>query len=239
MNEFRRLFGAEKREIKTTCVLLPFFRKEILRFLGVKKISRGKLYGVGKASHFTVIHTGMGAVFLGDAVLHLKETACRQLILFGACGLIAGRKELGIGSLVSPTKCYASESFSRMLSETDEPRPEFYPDRELQSRFLSRAEPAGVKEVVALSVGSLKLQEERLDSLRREGAEVVDLECAAFFAAARATGRSALALLFITDVVGEKPYYRRLSVREKLALLKKIRRGGRLICGFIKENRGD
>lgn len=235
MDAFQTLFGTEEGKIKTTCVLLPFLHKEILRALGVKKISRGKLYGVGQSKYFTVIHTGMGAPFLGDAVLYLEETGCRNVILFGACGLVEKKEGLKVGSLVSPERCYAGESFSRMLSGSDEEWEAFHPDRELHLMLLKSGTPAGVQEVVDLSVGSIKLQEERLVTLRQSGIEVVDMECAALFAAAAATGLRALALLFVTDIVGEKPYYRKFSAGEKITLLFTIRRAVKMLCRFINE----
>ncbi|MCX6349526.1 MAG: hypothetical protein NTV79_08535, partial [Candidatus Aureabacteria bacterium] len=99
MDVFSSLFGADRSGIAPTCLLLPFARKNILGWLGVSALARGKLYRTGRGKGFTVVQTGTGAPFLGDAVLYLAEAGARNFILFSACGLLETARGLALGSL--------------------------------------------------------------------------------------------------------------------------------------------
>ena len=94
MEKFKTLFGMEESRVKNTCIVLPLLRKGILKDLGVKEFSKGRLYSSGNSKLFTVIHTGIGPSLSGDAILHLEKTQCRNIILFGSCGLVKEEKDI-------------------------------------------------------------------------------------------------------------------------------------------------
>lgn len=230
MSKFEILFGVKESEIKNNCILAPYLSKRILSALGVKKILRGKLYSVGQGENFSLIHTAIGPAFCGDAVLYLKETKVKNLILFGSCGLVKAIGDLNIGSLVSPYKTYCLESFSELLDGT----PNFkvqYADKDLLADCLQFSKEQ-VKQVICATVGSLKLEEEN-ESIR-SFAEVVDMECSAFFSAANHIKRKAIAIFYISDIVNHKPFYLGLGQKEKLALRSSIAKSTELLCGFTK-----
>ena len=135
MDSFRPLFGIDKKEIKKTCILVPLLTKGMLDAFGVAKICRGKLYQAGQGDGFTLVVTGVGAGFVGDAVLYLKETGCEQVFLFGSCGLVKETKGLSIGSLVSVVKASAFEGFSRLLLGKEKQPDIFYPDQGLAGKL--------------------------------------------------------------------------------------------------------
>ena len=92
---------------------------------------------------------------MGDAVLYLDHTPCRNIVLFGSCGAVDG---LNIGDLVLPYACYALESFSQMLLERRGKRKVFYPDEHLLKTFWQANQELPIKKVKCLTVSSLKLE---------------------------------------------------------------------------------
>ncbi|MDP1853894.1 MAG: hypothetical protein Q8L26_06825 [Candidatus Omnitrophota bacterium] len=230
MNKFEILFGAKVSEMKKTCILMPYLHKGLLADFGIKKISRGKLYGIGQSRFFTLIHAGIGPTLTGDAVLYLKETGVKNLILFGSCGLIKETAGLNIGSLVSPSKAYNLESFSRMLE--NKINFETHPaDRNLLKDFLENNKTM-VKKVTCATIGSLKLEEE-LESIKGF-AEVIDMECSAFFAAAGFIKRPAIALFYVADIVNNKPFYASLNQKEKNTIFSSTKKSASILSKFIE-----
>jgi len=115
MFDFKTLFGLEPCEIKKTCILVPILTKGMLDALKIKNLSKGTPYSCASSENFTLIHSRVGAPFSGDCVLHLKNTACENVILFGSCGLVEKTNLFNVGSIVTPTTGYSFESFSSLL----------------------------------------------------------------------------------------------------------------------------
>ena len=214
---------------------MPFLLKEALREFKIGRFSRGKLYGAGNGRDFTLIHSGPGPALTGDVVLYLKDAGCKNLILFGSCGLLAENNGLGIGSLVSPSKVYSLESFSRMLANQDIASDVYYPDKKLLEDWISAA-GSSIKQITCATVSSLKLEEERKDIWLNQGIEAVDMECSAFFSAASHSGLKAMAVFYVTDIIGVKPFYQEIGLKDKakISLARKMAAG--LLCKFIQEN---
>lgn len=232
MNKFDKLFGVRAGQVRKNCVLLPCVNKDMLAGFGVKSLGRGKLYGCSNLGNFSLIHTGMSAGLVGDAVLYLKETPCENVVLFGSCGSLG---KLDIGSLVMPVKCVAQESFTEMLKGAQEPRV-FYPDNDLTEAFLQQYPDAGIKKATCLTVSSLKLEEERAQAFQDQGIDVVDMECSAFFSSARHVGLKAMSLFYVSDVVLEKPFYLPLSVQDKKTRDASMKSAVSMLCDFLKKN---
>ena len=236
MAAFKALFGIKESEIKNTCVLLPIMAKDIKKGLGVKKFYKGKLYNSGNSCSFTAIHTGLGPALLGDAVLYLANTSCQNIILFGSCGLVKEGQDLGIGSLVVPYKCHASESFSDMLLKDDKDWGVFYPTASLTENFIEANKKHDIKKVTCATLGSLKLEENYVSLFGEKRIQVVDMECSAFFSASKHIGKNAMALFYITDIINKKPFYRNTGLEERLALYSSIESATHILCEFIEKN---
>jgi purine-nucleoside phosphorylase len=231
MTKFEIIFGIKKSEIKKTCILMPLLSKYTLDTFGIKNLSRGKIYSSGNTNHFTLINTGIGASFTGDAALHLSNTNCKNLILFGSCGLVKSPISLDIGSLVVPVKCYAMESFTNILLKKHDFRT-FFPDKTLINSFLNNNKL--VQKVNCATLGSLKLEEENLDLLADKNIHVVDMECSSLFSAAAHKHLKAMSLFYVSDIINEKPFYAKFGPKDKVNLLSSIKSGIKSLCSFIK-----
>jgi purine-nucleoside phosphorylase len=231
MTKFEVLFGIKESEVKDACVLMPLIPKDSLRPLGLKTISKGRIYSSGNSSSFTLINTLMGAAFTGDAVLYLSQTKCKNLVLFGSCGLVKPYKGLDIGSLVTATECFSMESFSGLLLK-DHSFKVFYPDKALVESYLKNNK--AVQAVTCATLGSLKLEEDYLNMLSEKNIQVVDMECSSFFSAASQKNLKAMALFYISDIINEKPFYRPLINKDRARLSSSIKKGIDSICTFIK-----
>ena len=214
---------------------MPFLLKEALREFKIGRLARGKLYGAGNSRDFTLIHSGLGPALIGDVLLYLRDTGCKNVILFGSCGLLAQNNGLGIGSLVSPIKAYSLESFSRMLSDQDIASDVYYPDKKLLEDWSSAAGTA-ITQIACATVSSLKLEEERKGAWLKQGIEAVDMECSAFFAAASHSGLKAIALFYVTDIIGVKPFYQNMGLKDKAKIFLARKKAAGLLCKFIQEN---
>ncbi|MBU0504024.1 MAG: hypothetical protein ABH882_02460 [Candidatus Omnitrophota bacterium] len=230
MNKFQRLFGIKNSQIKRHCLLLPLIPKGSLEELKISKLFPGKLYSCGNNDDFSLIHTGMHAGLLGDAVLYLKDSPCEKIILFGSCGLVSKKNSLAIGSLATPFKCYSWESFSDLLLDPDKEPRNFFADRDFLNDLLDAIQ---AQEAVCASVSSLKLEEERLKILKNKGIEVVDMECSAFFSASESAGIKAAALFYISDIFAKKPFYLDLNPALKIKLSLSIKKTCNLLRVFL------
>ena len=234
MSKFGQIFGIKQEEVKKNCLLLPCLPKGILTELGINDLCRGKLYSSASSPDFTLIHTGIGAGLVGDAVLYLKKTVCRNLILFGSCGLLKQKSGLGIGSLVAPARSYSYDSFIQMLLEKDKKPKSFFAHPALLQKLL-KANPE-IQKVNCATLASLKLEEEMTGMLFSQGIAVVEMECSAFFAAAAFTGLKAVALLYVSDIVKQKPFYAELEPALKTRQLRAINNSCATLCQFTKRN---
>jgi purine-nucleoside phosphorylase len=178
----------------------------------------------------------MGPALVGDAVLYLKETPCQNIILFGSCGLVNEKDGLSIGSLVSPFKCYANDSFTKMLLESDIRPKAFYAHKALLEKFLNANQNTHIRKVTCSTVSSLKLEQDFLGLFKERDIEVVDMECSAFFSAAAFAGLKAIALFYITDIIKKKPFYSGLGPVLKSKLHFSVKNAANLLCEFIKKN---
>lgn len=236
MTQFEALFGIKKPQVKKNCVILPLLKEGILGDFGIRNFSRARLYGAGFNDEFTLIHTGLGAGLVGDAVLHLENTPCRNVVLFGSCGLVRENPGLSIGSLVTPVNCYAQESFSEFLKNKSFSKEVMHPDSAMLGSFLENCGQTVVKKVNCLTIPSLKLEEEMAGLFVKNNIDVVDMECSAFFSAAAFTKVSSLALFYAGDVILEEPFYLPRAHSQKKTVAFSIKNAAGLICEFLKKN---
>jgi len=254
MTKFEALFGIKAGQIRENCILIPVIPKGVLAEFKINNLARGKLYSAASNDDFTLVHTMIGPAFTGDAVLWLKEAGCRNIILFGSCGAVREAKDLTIGSLVTPVKCYANESFTDFLggglslkiaSSPSAPRNDTAKKIGgagnnivgVQKNLVSElVKITGARKVICASIPSLKLEESMTKVFMKNKIDVVDMECSACFAAAKYTGLKAAALFYVSDVINKYSFYRALDADKKEKLSSAIKTAVSVLCKLTKTN---
>ncbi|MCF6156839.1 MAG: hypothetical protein E3K36_16745 [Candidatus Brocadia sp.] len=235
MTTFKTLFGIEPSVIQKTCVVVPYLMPDILKALGIKGLKKGKLYATANTDVFTFMKAGIGTLLVGDAVLYLEETSCQKIIYFGSCGLVQETDQLTIGSLVCPKACLSFESFTDTLLRHTNKIITQYPDPTLFQSFLSTDLSPKIQPVIGMSMGSLKCEESYKEFFDEEGIKVIDMECSAFFSAAQYIRKKAVALFYVTDIIGKKPFFEPLEPQDKLKIDHAIQTACTVIRSFCKE----
>ncbi len=229
MKQFQSLFGIPEESVQENCLLLPFLPSKTLEIFGIKEMTRGAIFSSAHTNNITIITTGIGAGFVGDATLYLEKTPCHNIYFLGSCGLITKEKKLDIGDLILPSAAYAFDSFSDIiLNRCFNPAPVF-PDPQLYSRQINRL-PHPPHTGSCASFASLHEEENFIPLFQKMAIDAIEMECAALFLAARKTNKKALALLFISDILGEKRFFEARSASDK----KKITNGIALAIKNIK-----
>jgi purine-nucleoside phosphorylase len=235
MERFKSLFGIDRDTVQKTALLLPFVPPRALEILGIKTLANGTVFSSASTGNLTVIKTGMGAPFVGDAVMYLSGSPCQNILFLGSCGLINRKLGLGIGSLVIPSAVFGMESFSDILTGRLQEPVAVHPDSGLLNDF-TEVTGLDIQRSAGISFGSFYHEDAFMTVFRRLGVDVVDMECAALFSAARKTGKRALALLFVSDILGEKNFYSELSPEDKKSLANSISQAYQAILKFTAQN---
>lgn len=232
MEKFESLFGVSQDSVKDNCVLLPLLPKGFLNVFGIKELKKGKLYQSEHAGNITFIKCGIGAGFVGDAVLYLQQTKCKNILLFGSCGLVNSKLDLNIGSLVIPFACTENESFTQLLLNKKLGNKIFKPENNLVNKFISSY--PDFKKVKACTISSLKMEEEFINQFLKKKIDIVDMECCAFFAAALKIKKSAMALFYVSDVLNNKTYYSEFSQIDSDNINKAVLHSAGIIKNFLE-----
>jgi len=205
MDVFKKLFWVEKSCIKPQCILTPL--DEVGIFAGTRPggRARGDYFRVVDSPHATLIGTRY-SLLAGDCVLSLADTPCRDIYLFNCCGGI----EAGIGMAYSVTKAFDFESFSGMLAGKGEAGCHL-PDAAVAGACAAFSVGPGA---ICATVGSLALEAMYLPRFHALGVNCLDMECSAVFAAAKQARKRALALLYVSNSVPDKPWHEQLDRRD-------------------------
>lgn len=224
MDTFKKLFGVEKALIKPDCILTPLNDVELFGGSRAGGRARGEYFRVTDSPHATLIGTRY-SLLAGDCVLGLAESPCRNLYLFNCCGGIGGE----IGAAYVVRKAFDFEGFSRMLAGQTAAAC-YLADGELAGAFAAYA---GVPEGTCATVGSLALEAPYLPRFRALGVTCLDMECSAVFAAATQVRKRALALLYVSNRVPDKPWHEALDRRDLQRLGRARTALAALLLGFL------
>lgn len=237
MANFKTLFDVDPSLIQKTCVVVPFLMPGLLKALGIEGLKKGKLYATANTDEFTFIKAGIGTLLVGDALLYLEQTNCQEILYFGACGLVHETERLTIGSLVCPKVCLSFESFTDTLLRHTNKITAQYPDPVLFQSFLNNDLGQKIQPVTGMSIGSLKCEESYKEFFDEEGIEVIDMECSAFFSSARHIQKRAIALFYVTDIIGKKSFFEPLEPKDKLQIDHAIQTACDAIRAFCKRDK--
>ncbi|MDR3112945.1 MAG: hypothetical protein LBU09_01035 [Endomicrobium sp.] len=152
----------------------------------------------------------------GDAVLQLKNSPCKNIILFGSCG---GCADVNIGDMLAIDKAYDFESFTDML-ENDPSLPfsksliENPPFKRYNAIPPAKTSVYGIISTNSACVSSLILERNYIDFFKANEIRAVDMESSIVLSAAKAIRAKAFCLFYVSDLV-EKPFGCALKNEEK------------------------
>ena len=224
MDAFKKLFGVEKSRIKPDCILTPLNEVDLFAGSRTGGRARGDYFRVADSPHATLIGTRYN-LLAGDCVLSLADSPCRNIYLFNCCGGIG----TGVGTVYSVRKAFDFESFSGMLAGKAEAAC-YLPDAGLAGEFTSYS---GLPEGTCATVGSLVLEATLLPRFRALGVNCLDMECSAVFSAAKQAAKRALALLYVSNSIPDKPWHEHLDRRDIQRLGRARKDLAALLLGFI------
>lgn len=231
MNAFKKIFGIEPEAVRENCIICPM-PGNLSLFAGEEEsqVSKGMLFSAQDSGYATVFHSRYGSM-AADCVLLLKDTACRNVFLFGSCGS-AGVIDLGVK--VMPKKALVLESFSEML-KFKESIDASYPDKKLFDRFAEFAAGKNIMQLNTATVGSLFLEAGYIQWFAKHKISCVDMETSLLFSAALHIKRRAISLTYVSDVISKKPFFVELDQAERDKIDSSKKELARLLANFIKD----
>ncbi len=210
---FKKLFGCPPAEIKHNVIILPSNDSSLFREIVPERLPRGFLFDVCNGTENSLVFLKTRSL-AGDCVMHLKNTACRRIILFGSCGglntSIAGK---AIVSEAVNLESFTSFLNGSSLKKTETCRPEGNLSKEIMECAGGKLES-----VRCATVSSLYLEEAEKEKLKKNGIDCIDMEASMVLSAASHCGIQAAVLFYCTDVPGKINYYDKFpaEIREKI-----------------------
>lgn len=207
--------GVRPDQINEHVVLAPCWEPSVLPGLGNAQFIDSSTYSSIKvwnisSSHknITYIKTGIGAPVLMDALLALGVTRCRQIIFIGSVGALD--KQIGIGDIVIPEYSICGDGASRYLTngalgEKDVFGEKVYPDLQLMNNIKQVTDSVCKKHSVAWHAGrnfstdTVFAQFAHIDTILNMGCNVIEMETAAAFRAAKMAGIAIGAIFSVSD----------------------------------------
>lgn len=156
----------------------------------------------------TYIKTGIGAPVLMDSLLSLGVTKCRKIIFIGSVGALDG--EIGIGDIVIPEYSICGDGASRYIAsenpaDNDCWGEKTYPDPGLFERVVEITKNICEKNNVKWHIGrnfsidTVIAQFVHLDKIISMGCNVIEMETAVAFRAAKIANIPIAAVFSVSD----------------------------------------
>lgn len=193
-------------------VIAPWWTPDVLPGLGrAERISpAGHALGVWHITgdvEMTYIKTGIGAPMFLEGLLPLGVTPCKRIVFIGSVGALdAG---IGIGDIVVPAYSVCGDGASRYLASDDLARDVFgekaYPNAALFDTVAAETarlcDESDVRWHISrnFSVDTIAAQFAHIDTIVGMGCNVIEMETAAAFRAAKMMGIPLAALFSVSD----------------------------------------
>ena len=203
--------GVTPEQIRESVVLAPSWTPDMMPAFS----EAGPLTPPGRTirvwdipeSAVTWITSGIGAPMLLDALLPLGLTPCRRVLFVGSVGSLD--PGIGIGDLVIPEFSVCGDGASRYIASDSLSRDPFgekvRPDARMQEVLLAETarvcEKYGVQWHVGrnFSIDTIIAQFAHIDTITGLGCNVIEMETAAAFRAAKLMGLPLAALFGVSD----------------------------------------
>jgi purine-nucleoside phosphorylase len=217
--DFTTFFGIDAKNIKKNCIIcqnfdISLFSNKVLNGLFIKSININDITVIALKNNFLA----------GDTILHLKDSPCENIFVFGSCG---GCGKVTYGDLVVIDKAYNLESFSSMLNFKDQV--DYYQSStSLLDRFYKKNMRKKFIKTNSACVSSLYLESRFLESrfldwFKENEILVVDMESSIILSASSNIGRKAICLMYVSDIIGQDsaPFLQEQHIKQRVALSRK------------------
>ena len=207
--------GIEPEQVNENVIIAPWWEHKSLHGLGkVKYLSASDFSAIkvwditaGKTK-ITYIKTGIGAPVLIDALLSLGVTRCKKIIFIGSVGSLD--PEIGIGDIVIPEYSVCGDGASRYIASDDLKSDDcwgekVYPNNDLFDtvKGITKAicDENGVKWHIGknYSIDTVIAQFTHIDEIIDMGCNVIEMETAAAFRAAKIMDIPIAAVFSVSD----------------------------------------
>jgi len=202
--------GVTAEQVKENVIIAPWWEPSTLPRLGKAKLlsisAAQKVWNIKrKGAEMTFIKTGIGAPQFMDALLALGVTNCKKIIFIGSVGSLD--ENIGIGDIVVPEYSVCGDGASRYLSPdlADVFGEKTYPDPGLFKKAKAETARLCEKHNVRWHVGrtfsidTIFAQFAHIDTIVGMGCNVIEMETAAAFRAAKLMGIPLAALFSVSD----------------------------------------
>jgi purine-nucleoside phosphorylase len=243
--DIARLFlRCEAESIQEKVIITPIWYHTYFSEIAdsIEVVSDNYLYTITyHGQTISLLRPGMGAPVVGDVVLALSCTPCRQIIFTGSFGGLTD--EFSIGDLMVVTESISGDGYSNYLREGDLTTDSFLkpanPDPGLTGILEKNAQRISTDNGVTVHKGrvfssdSILGEYSRLNSITQKyGCTGIEMETSAVFSAASLVGIQSAAILMVSDVTPtgknlfsgrieedhKRRYYVRSSVLSKIIL---------------------
>lgn len=206
--------GVEPELIRENVVIAPWWEPPSLptlgkaEYLSESEFASTKVWNVQNGDiKITYIKTGIGAPVLMDSLLSLGVTSCKKIIFIGSVGSLD--MNISIGDIVLPEYSICGDGASRYILsdklEQDVFGSKSYPD----TMFFEKAKIT-TKEICSVnnvnwhigrtfSLDTVFAQYAHIDSIIGLGCNVIEMETAAAFSAAKLMGIPMVAIFSVSD----------------------------------------
>lgn len=206
--------GVPPEQVKENVILAPTWDPSVLpglgkaAYLSESNDSMVKVWNlVADSAEMTYIRTGIGAPMIMDALLSLGVTRCRRVMFIGAVGSLD--EQIGIGDIVIPEFSVCGDGASRYIATDDLKNDcwmeKTYPDPELLSSLKTITENVCRKNNVKwhpgrnFSIDTIVAQFAHIDRILQMQCNVIEMETAAAFRAAKMANIQIAAIFSVSD----------------------------------------
>jgi purine-nucleoside phosphorylase len=243
---FEFCFGCESSFFPEKAIISPVFPLKLFsEHCRIISSFKGKMYSgflAEKNGHSIVVITcGIGDRLLGDAVVLLGQTVCKEMFFLGTCG---GFRDTNIGDVIVADSVFPGEGFSRYFSE------QFDLETLLVQESMISVDKDGIERLKGFidghypeikvntgpvfSIGSLLAEEKDfLMGLEQKGFAGIEMELSAFYCASKNVNINSSGILVVSDMPVEKPLYEFQDKQDKQIYYKTVKDVAKLSIEYI------
>ena len=177
----------------------------------------------------SLIHVGVGACNILDAVLALAGTSCEKILFIGSVGSLSKSAEIGDIIIPSQSVCGCGADFyltmgsflkSNVMGKSYSSDFESFEKLTHLAQAFAEKNNLHVVDKKVCSIDSIIGEYSQIPEMQKLGCEAVEMETATLFHAAKVIGRKAVALLYVVDCTleGQSLFYGRTEETEKIKL---------------------